>query len=229
MLCSRCRKREGELKVGGRLLCAMCAREEVLARAKSILHQAGVIGWRAAVEVVVPKGWEALKDVTALAVKKSCQKCEMSVEVKAIEASDPLDAVWRLILESGKSGKPVVAPFTSEFFSALSIYSITRGIHDYLVFSPPVYSYGNSKVVSPLSSTTLAELRSFGEFKLETGDGLFADIFSWLASYFEASQEQARAFWKSYEVLNRLAKSRCRVCGALLKEGSDLCPRCSAL
>ena len=229
MLCSRCNKREGEFKVGGRLLCAVCAREEVLARAKSILHQAGIIGWRAAVKVVVPKGWEALKDVTSLAVKRSCQKCEMTVEVKTIEASDPLDAVWSLIIESRKTGKPVVAPFTSEFFSALSIYSIVRGIHDYLVFSPPVYSYGDSKVVSPLSSTTLTELRSFGEFKLEIGDGLFAEVFSWLTSYFEASQEQARAYWKSYEVLNGLAKSRCRVCGALLKEGSDLCPRCSAL
>ena len=229
MLCSRCGKREGEFKVGGRLLCAVCAREEVLARAKSILHQAGVIGWRAPVEVVVPKGWEALKDVTALAVKRSCQKCEMSIEVKALEVTDPLDAVWALIVESRKSGKPVVAPFTSEFFSALSIYSIVRGIHDYLVFSPPVYSYGSSKVVSPLSSTTLAELRSFGEFKLGFSDGLFAEVFSWLTSYFETSQEQARAYWKSYEVLNRLAKSRCRVCGALLKEGSDLCPRCSAL
>ncbi len=228
MICSRCGKREAELRVGGRALCSVCARDEILARAKSILHQAGAVGWKKSVEVAIPKGWEPLKDVTSIVVKRSCYKCDMRVDVKFLESGDPFDAIWKLIMESRDSGKPVIAPFTSEFFSAFTLYSIIKGIHDYLVFSPPTYSYNGSLVVSPLSSTTIAELRAFGEFKLSFEDQLFTDLFDWLTDYFASSQEQARAYWRSYEVITKLAKKRCKVCGALITEG-EVCRRCSSL
>ncbi len=224
MLCVSCNKREATVRVGGRQLCPLCARDEIQSRVRSVLHRSGALGWRKTVTLVVPSEWLPLKDVLSLLVKRSCLTCEMNLEVREVNYESFEDLIWDLIDLSISLGRPVITPFTAEFYVSYSLYSMISGDKDYLLFSPPIYEYSGSKVVSPLSSSTLAELEAFGHFSISFRDPLFDEIFRWALSYLADSPEQARAFWKSYSLFEG---NRCKRCGALIPEGLELCHRCS--
>jgi len=200
MTCQSCSKRPASVKVGGRVLCTVCARDEVLSRFKSILYRSKVLGWRKSVIVVIPEGWFPLKDVVLTLTKKSCLSCELSVSLELLNLHDLSEIIEKIILLASQRSVPVITPFTAEFFAAYLLYSLAKGMKDHLPIVPPISEFSSSKVVSPLSTTTLAELEAFGRFELRFEDQLFDEVFQWARAYFRDSPEQARAYWKSFSL-----------------------------
>jgi hypothetical protein len=229
-LCQRCNKRESLVTIGGRRLCEVCARDEIVKRIRREIHNIKLFNYSDEVAVLTKEPLDGISKVLAYIINRACYRCKLKVDVIELPADENCkninDYIWSYIIEGKKlqKYKVKVLPFFSDFFLSYMIYSISTKDFSYLSIINLVKKIDDSYFFLPLFSVPLEELKGFVEIKeLKFQDELFNTIFNWVRSELSENQELFHAYLSS---LKLFGYKECKSCSAFIIDGEEYCARC---
>ncbi len=237
MLCSKCGKREAIIKIDGYNLCKNCAINEINNKVRKLVNISKILENKQKVIITYLYFNDNIANILFQIVSKITAKRNLKVEMVDLSESDTTgksisEVLWRYLINLKKiydENTAYFSSFTSDFLLTYFLYSTLTGDRAYLPLVSLIYTYAEKVTLfQPLISIPSYYLSVFGEWRIkQTGDNLFDELFNWGVKNLYDNPDLFRTFTKSLDLY--LTKNRCRVCGALIPEGSKLCSRCSKI
>jgi len=227
-LCQRCNKREAKYVVGGRKLCEICARDEIVKRVRKEIHNSKMFNYNDKVAILAPNNMDQIAELLTHIIGKACYTCNLKIDKVSVQFDYQgiNEYIWSLIMEAKnlKEYSVKVLPFPSNFYLAYLLYSVTMKNYSYLnyVTSSKTLNDG-TKIFIPLYSIPLSELSAFGIInEISFNDDVFNLIFSWVNTQLAENYELFHTFITSTSLFNY---PKCKSCDAFIESG-EYCARC---
>jgi hypothetical protein len=236
VLCERCKKRDSIAVVGGRKLCVLCARDEIIKRIKREFYPNKVLVYREHILFAYPIYLSQISDLLKMILlDKIYKKFSLSYSELPIDPTNSIiDDIWSIIIKSKIFSKQnninkVILPFTADFLMAYLIYSISKGDYTYINLLDFEYKLDNILFLIPFYNTSIIELQGFinaNELNLITKDELFNTIIKWETELLKDNYELFHAFHNSKKLFQE-KNYKCEGCGGLINSPVKYCGRCS--
>ncbi len=237
MLCERCNKRDTVTTIGGRKLCSVCAKDEIVKRIKREFYPRKALVENDKIIIAYPVYLKPLSELLINIITKLYKKFNieyLSLEIEPINNIN--DEIWKLILKSKcvaeKSGiKKIILPYTSDFLMAYLIYATAKGDYTYVNLMNFEYKVNDILYLLPFYNTSLMELNGFenmNEYRIVTMDEVFNDILEWEKSLLKDNYELFHAFQNSRKIFEEKSY-RCEECGGIINSPVKRCERCSLI
>ncbi|MUN27968.1 hypothetical protein [Sulfuracidifex metallicus] len=231
MECEHCKKREAITTVGGRKVCDVCARNEILKRIRRDAVSRKVFDYKDKILFAEPDFLKGESELLKAILLKSCYSCNLDPYTLEIRTSgnsitDKLWEIMRSVLMNAtqRSIRKIVLPFTADFLMAYLIYSVSTGEKEYIWLLDYKNDFNGIEFIVPFFSTSWKELSGFMNSKTISGDNLMDLILNWERETLSENYELFHAYWNSANILK--GDRRCKTCGAYVTH-DDLCLRCS--
>lgn len=216
--------------VGGREVCEVCARNEILKRIRRDAISRKIFNYMEKVLVVTPDFQKSEGELLKALLMKACYSCKLEgiqLEVRTGEEKDVTSKLWKLLSTStleakGRGVSKVVLPFTADFLMGYMIYGISKGQMEYMWLLDYSYKVNDLVFITPFFSTSRIELSAYSLQTSVTGDPLFDSITSWEHEALKENYELFHAYWNSGKILRE--EKHCRLCGAFTHD--EVCQRC---
>ncbi|BBG23838.1 hypothetical protein [Sulfuracidifex tepidarius] len=232
MECEHCKKREAITVVGGRKVCEVCARNEILKRIRRDAISKKTFSYKERVLITIPDFLKTEGDLLKALLMKACYSCKLEGEVLEVTTNDQngiVEKLWkvlRLSMNPSHNIRKVVLPFTADFLMAYIIYAVSTKEKDYVWLLNYKHEINGVTFVMPFFSTSQKELSGYFTHELVTGDPLFDSILKWEEGNLGENYELFHAYWNSGKILQ--GEKHCSFCGAYIRDG-EACQRCSQL
>ncbi|AAY80732.1 hypothetical protein [Sulfolobus acidocaldarius] len=231
-LCQRCGKREYFTVIGGRKLCSMCGKDEIVKRVRKEMHQSKLFNYNDRVAIISPEPLQQISDIVESIIGKAFYRVNLKIEKVEISISNYNyinEYMWNLLLESKKLSdyKIKVLPFTSNFFLAYMLESISISDYSYLSLFNPYSIIDTTIIFIPLYSTPIQEIECFSKIdynKIKFKDELFNTIFDWVNQQLRENYELFHTYFNTINLFR--TDNKCKNCGAYINSGQEYCERC---
>ncbi len=231
MECEHCNKREAITVVGGRKVCEVCARNEILKRIRRDAVSTKTFTYKEKVLITIPDFLKSEGNLLKALLMKACYSCKLDGEVLEVSTKDESDIVgklWKILRTSMETmkdrGRKVVLPFTADFLMAYVIYSVSTKQKDYVWLLNYKQEINGVVFIMPFFSTSQKELSGYLTHEIATGDSLFDSILKWEEENLGENYELFHVYWNSGKIL--YGEKYCKLCGAYVTH-DGLCQRCS--
>ncbi|WP_338601488.1 hypothetical protein V6M85_00230 [Sulfolobus tengchongensis] len=235
MICERCNKREAVTVVGGRRLCSLCAKDEIIKRVKRELYPSKIISYQDKIIFAYPSYLKLISDIIKnILISKIYSKFDLEYYELQIEPQSSItDDIWNIIIKSRAFAEKynihkIFLPFTADFLMAYLLYSIINQEYTYIQLIGFEYNLSNTSFLIPFYNTSLQELQGFlmNDVYFQTRDEVFNDILSWEKDMLKENYELFHAFHNSKKLFER-KEYRCEGCGGIINSPVKYCERCS--
>ncbi|MEM0091205.1 MAG: hypothetical protein QW550_01145 [Saccharolobus sp.] len=235
MLCERCNKRDTVTEVGGRKLCMICSKDEIIKRIKREFYPNKILSSNDKVLFAYPRYLHKISDILkSIIINKIYKIYKLEYFELVVEPKNSInDEIWNLLINSKSFSeknniKKVILPFTSDFLMSYLIYSIIKQEFTYIGLLEFEYKINNISFLVPFYNTSILELRGFLDDKsYETKDEIFNEILKWELEALKENFELFHAFHNSRKLFQ--GNYKCENCGGIINSPVKYCSRCSAI
>ncbi|MEM0015665.1 MAG: hypothetical protein QXE59_01235, partial [Saccharolobus sp.] len=156
MLCERCNKRDTVTEVGGRKLCMICSKDEIIKRIKREFYPNKILSSNDKVLFAYPRYLHKISDILkSIIINKIYKIYKLEHFELVVEPKNSInDEIWNLLINSKSFSeknniKKVILPFTSDFLMSYLIYSIIKQEFTYIGLLEFEYKINNISFLVP--------------------------------------------------------------------------------